>query len=173
MTFYFKQRTFMMPSFTRLSASLFIYFGFFLHFLRSEFTFRGATDTPVLDFWWHLSWVSKSGWISHLCAFSLVWSSDSPLVWHLMTVKKVSMAAGPFCGATDAPVLDFWWHLSWDSKPGWIPFPISNLTMDIYDFLFFPVFPFLGFPRQQLKNLLMTSMNYSGGSRGRRMRASP
>ena len=26
----------------------------------------------------------------------------------------------PFCGATDNPVLDFWWHLPWVSKPGWI-----------------------------------------------------
>ena len=26
----------------------------------------------------------------------------------------------PFCGATDTSVLDFWWHLSWVSKPGWI-----------------------------------------------------
>ena len=27
----------------------------------------------------------------------------------------------PFCGATDTPVLDFWWYLPWVSKPGWIP----------------------------------------------------
>ena len=27
----------------------------------------------------------------------------------------------PFCGATDTPVLDFWWRLPWVSKPGWIP----------------------------------------------------
>ena len=26
-----------------------------------------------------------------------------------------------FCGATDTPVLDFWWHMPWVSKPGWIP----------------------------------------------------
>ena len=25
----------------------------------------------------------------------------------------------PFCGATDTPVLDFWWHLLWVSKPEW------------------------------------------------------
>ena len=24
-----------------------------------------------------------------------------------------------FCGATDTPVLDFWWHLPWVSKPEW------------------------------------------------------
>ena len=26
----------------------------------------------------------------------------------------------PFCGATDIPVLDLWWHLHWVSKPGWV-----------------------------------------------------
>ena len=26
---------------------------------------------------------------------------------------------GPFCGATDTPVLDFWWRLLWVSKPEW------------------------------------------------------
>ena len=25
----------------------------------------------------------------------------------------------PFCGATDTPVLDFWWYLLWVSKPEW------------------------------------------------------
>ena len=33
----------------------------------------------------------------------------------------------PFCGATDTPVLDFWWHLPWVSKPGWIPCMLSRL----------------------------------------------
>ena len=27
----------------------------------------------------------------------------------------------PFCGTTDIPVLDFWWHLPWVSKLGCIP----------------------------------------------------
>ena len=35
--------------------------------------FCGATDTPVFDFWWHLPWVSKPGWIPCLCAPSPVW----------------------------------------------------------------------------------------------------
>ena len=26
----------------------------------------------------------------------------------------------PFCGATDTPVLDFWWCLLWVSKPEWV-----------------------------------------------------
>ena len=31
--------------------------------------FFGATDTPVLDFWWHLPWVSKLGKIRSLTCF--------------------------------------------------------------------------------------------------------
>ena len=26
----------------------------------------------------------------------------------------------PFCGAIHTPILDFWWYLTWVSKPGWI-----------------------------------------------------
>ena len=33
----------------------------------------------------------------------------------------------PFRGATDTPVLDFWWCLPWVSKPGWIPCLLSRL----------------------------------------------
>ena len=33
----------------------------------------------------------------------------------------------PFCGATDTPVLDFWLHLPWVSKPGCIPCMVSHL----------------------------------------------
>ena len=35
--------------------------------------------------------------------------------------KKKLGDIGPFCGATDTLVLDLWWRLLWDSKPGWIP----------------------------------------------------
>ena len=31
--------------------------------------FCWATTTPVLDFWWHLPWVSKPGWIHSLACF--------------------------------------------------------------------------------------------------------
>ena len=49
--------------------------------------FCGATDTHILNFWWHLPWVSKQGespWfvLHHLHAMD---SSDSPLVQHLLT----------------------------------------------------------------------------------------
>ena len=49
-------------SFRGLSISL------FLKFLYDTSTFCGATDTPVLNFWWRLLWVSKPGWISRLHA---------------------------------------------------------------------------------------------------------
>ena len=48
--------------------------------------FYGATDTPVLDFWWCLLWVSKSKWVIflHLAEVYVIYVPwDSPLVWHL------------------------------------------------------------------------------------------
>ena len=39
-------------------------------FLTSPFC--GATDNPVLDFWWCLPWISKQRWIPHLWNFSPV-----------------------------------------------------------------------------------------------------
>ena len=51
--------------------------------------FCGATDTPVLDFWWHLLWVSKPEWAA-LCTclvevYVLHVPWYSPLVWYLPT----------------------------------------------------------------------------------------
>ena len=37
----------------------------------------------------------------------------------------------PFCGATDTPVLDFWWHLLWVWKPEWV-LPYLHLA-EAYD----------------------------------------
>ena len=42
------------------------------NFLEDTSPFCGATDTPVLDFQWHLPWVSKPGWIPRLRASSPV-----------------------------------------------------------------------------------------------------
>ena len=36
--------------------------SFFLRKIGGYMSFCGATDTPVLDFWWHLLWVSKPEW---------------------------------------------------------------------------------------------------------------
>ena len=33
--------------------------------------------------------------------------------------KNLGGHRSPFCGATDTPILDFWWHLLWVSKPPW------------------------------------------------------
>ena len=56
-------------------------------FLEDISPFWGTTDTPALDFWWRLSRLLKPGWIftcmlGCLCATE---SSDSPLMWHLLT----------------------------------------------------------------------------------------
>ena len=65
------------------------YWFFFWKILEDVCPFCGTTDTPVLDLWWRLPWVSKPGWMfSHLCDPDL----DSPLVQYLLIVE-VSMAA--------------------------------------------------------------------------------
>ena len=46
----------------------------FLKIFGGHESFCVATDTPVLDFWWDLPWVSKPGWITHLYASSPVHS---------------------------------------------------------------------------------------------------
>ena len=45
---------------------------FFKKVLEDMSPFCEATDTPVLDFWWHLPWVPNPGWIPHLHASSPV-----------------------------------------------------------------------------------------------------
>ena len=39
------------------------FFLFFFKFLEDMSPFCGATDTPILDFWWCLLWVSKPEWV--------------------------------------------------------------------------------------------------------------
>ena len=57
----------------------------------------GATDTPVLDFWWCLLWVSKPEWVlpySHLAeAYVIYIPWDSLLVRHLLPVYTANIAA--------------------------------------------------------------------------------
>ena len=78
--------------------------------------FCGATDTPVLDFWWCLLWVSS---FTEVYVLHISWAS--PLVWHLLTS---------------------WWQPSclfyipvrpvrhwWDSKPGAI-MPLCEIRPD-------------------------------------------
>ena len=35
-------------------------------------SFLRATDTPVLDFYWRLAWVSKPGWMPRLQVFFII-----------------------------------------------------------------------------------------------------
>ena len=42
-------------------------------------------------------------------------------------LKKIFVGHMSICGATDTPVLDFWWHLLWVSKPEWV-LPYSHLV---------------------------------------------
>ena len=60
--------------------------------------------------------VMMPGWwsvdSSSLTKVFLIWS----FFFHLISfLEDIS----PFCRATDAPVLDFWWRLLWVSKPEW------------------------------------------------------
>ena len=54
--------------------------------------------------------------------FTLSAEWETPLFF-----KKKLDDASLFCGATDTPVLDFWWRLPWVSKPEWIPWMLSHL----------------------------------------------
>ena len=44
----------------------------FLKFFGEHRSLFVGQLVPVLDFWWYLSWISKPGWIHHLCASSPV-----------------------------------------------------------------------------------------------------
>ena len=46
-----------------------------LKFLEDTSAFYGVTDTPVLDFWWRLPWVSKPVWIPFFACF-LAWGKN-------------------------------------------------------------------------------------------------
>ena len=74
---------------------LFFYFFFCSKFLEDISPFLGASDTPVLDFWWRLSWVSKPGWIPFACFLAYVilrfTSGATPA-----DCIEVRMAAKPF-----------------------------------------------------------------------------
>ena len=64
--------------------------------------FCRATETPVLDFWWRMPWVSRSITFM-LCHFHVMDSSDSSLVQHLLSSWQPSLQ------------LSLW--SDWDSNP--------------------------------------------------------
>ena len=53
------------PGFPPKSVVVLYYDTFFKkNILEDMSSFCGATDTPVLDFWWRLLWVSKPEWVA-------------------------------------------------------------------------------------------------------------
>ena len=73
-----------------------VFFCFFFKNFVGHMSICWATDTPVLDFWWCLLWVSKPEWVlpySHLAeAYVIYVPWDSPLVRHLLLVYTASIA---------------------------------------------------------------------------------
>ena len=86
--------------------------NFFLKFLEDISPFRETTDTPVLDFWRRLPWVSKPGWIPHLhallpaCNKFLRFTSGATPADYI----EVSMTAEPFNPCTCRRVHKHWWR---------------------------------------------------------------
>ena len=77
---------------------VFVFSSSFFFFLEDISPFCGAANTPILDFWWCLPWVSKPGWFPHLRAslpahkgFLRFTSGVAPA-----DCIEVSMAAKPF-----------------------------------------------------------------------------
>ena len=72
------------------------WYPFFLIF-GGHGSFLWATDTPVLDFWWHLLWVSKPEWEALFAlteAYVLHTPWDSTLVWNLLNSWLWAMLSG-------------------------------------------------------------------------------
>ena len=70
----------------------------FFNFWRTWVLFVGATDTPVLDFWWRLLWVSKPEWVlpySHLVLLCVTCSLRFTFGPTPANLLVVSMAAKP------------------------------------------------------------------------------
>ena len=70
---------------------------FFLKFLADTHILFGAASTPVLDFWWHLIWVSKPEWVlpyslffAEVYVMYIPW--DPPLVLHIADLLTDSIA---------------------------------------------------------------------------------
>ena len=62
-------------------------------------------------------------------------------------LKKFLEDISLFCGATDTPVLDFWWYLPWDSKPEWVG--LFAFSRSIYT-IHFLKFRFYSFPDNKI-----------------------
>ena len=79
-------------------------------------SYFGATDTPVLDFWWYLLWVSKARVGCLICiaeanVMYVPW--DPPLVLHIADLLMVSIV-GHWPGSCLSQ--GYYWH-QWGSNP--------------------------------------------------------
>ena len=95
---------------------VFFVFLFFLKIFGGHESFCGATDTPVLDFWWHLLWVSKPEWV--LPYLSLV--EAHVLHYTFPEIHLWGNTCWPLGGQHGSRAVLF--HIPvrhwWDSKPG-------------------------------------------------------
>ena len=92
--------------------------------------FCGATDTPVLDFWWCLVWVLKPEWAAWfapgrgICACSLRFTSWWS-AWRLVTVPHMHLG----CWIWTRDLLRGWvrqsdWSCVWGLKAPWANYSI-------------------------------------------------
>ena len=73
---------------SKLQSILFkTFFQFFKKIFGGHQSFLWATNTPILDFLWHLPCVSKPGLTPLLVCFVTYaqWNPQIPLEWHLLT----------------------------------------------------------------------------------------
>ena len=71
---------------------------------------------------------------SQPCVYSLSKCSHTSLnTCYKGFLKNKLKDISPCCGATDTLVLDFWWRLSWVSKPGWIALLRSARQSSLFD----------------------------------------
>ena len=71
-------------SFTHTEAIHSINSQLFKKKLEDISPFRGSTDTPVLDFWWRLLWVSKPTFVGH-SAIQLIFVAGQNYVVYVLT----------------------------------------------------------------------------------------
>ena len=103
---------------TGIQKSLCCYIDFFFKKIGGHQDFCGTIDSPVLEIWWNLAWVSKARWIpcSSLSAYKAFLRSTSDVI--PADLLTTSAAAEPFWSThllyfdIWVYVLDFrWFHL--------------------------------------------------------------
>ena len=100
-------------------------------------TFYAYVYTEVTKSWWHCKHLPRLSAEKKDKTFVMITSEIDVSLRRLVKVQskwaknmEIKTFAynfflediSPFCGATDTPVLDFWWGLPRGSKPVWIPY---------------------------------------------------